>query len=283
MAKSKFFRAFVAGNTISDGRTITPEMISDIVATFNADTYTPRCNVEHISGYSPEPPFNGYGDVIAVKEQDDEFTIAGKTEKRRALYCQVEGNDQLIALAARDQKPFCSVEITENYAGTGKVGLVGLAFTDTPASIGTQRLKFSRVANTKFATGEDKAWPEFEVPAVGSAAGFFAEATAFFKNFGKAPEAPIPPVVPPVGGGGGSTTPTAANDNDPRFGAIVEGIGKLTAGMERLGSEVRAEIATVRGEQANFKAQVEATQRSGSFNRQTASGAGGKAEVLTDC
>ena len=33
--KSKFFRAFVEGNKISDGRTITAGMIDEIVATFN--------------------------------------------------------------------------------------------------------------------------------------------------------------------------------------------------------------------------------------------------------
>ena len=73
--KSKFFRAFVEGNTISDGRTITAGMIDEIVATFNRETYSPRINVEHIAGYSPEPPFNGYGDVYAVKAQDDQITI----------------------------------------------------------------------------------------------------------------------------------------------------------------------------------------------------------------
>lgn len=142
--KSKFFRAFVAGNTISDGRVITPEMIGEIVQNFNVATYTPRCNVEHVSGYSPEPPFNGYGSVVAVKSQLDDVEIGGKTEKRMALYCQVDANDQLVTLAANDQKPFPSVELTDNYAGTSTIGLVGLAFTDRPASIATQALNFSR-------------------------------------------------------------------------------------------------------------------------------------------
>ena len=163
MAKSKFFRAFVSGATISDGRVITDEMIDEVFATFNAETYTPRINVEHLSGYSPEPPFNGYGDVVAVKVQTDEFTIAGKTEKRRALYCQGDGNDQLVALVAKNQKPYPSVELTDSYAGSGKVGLIGLAFTDTPASIGTQALKFSRSApGSVFAPGADAVVIEFE-------------------------------------------------------------------------------------------------------------------------
>src|SRR5690348_2466765 len=71
MAKSKFFRVFVEGFTVSDGRKIEAAWIDDIVATFNTANYTPRINVEHIKGYSPEPPFNGYGDVVAVKAQTD--------------------------------------------------------------------------------------------------------------------------------------------------------------------------------------------------------------------
>ena len=100
MAKSKFFRVFVEGFTVSDGRKIEASWIDDIVATFNTANYTPRINVEHIKGYSPEPPFNGYGDVVAVKAQHDEFTIDGKTERRKALYVQVEPNEQLIAKRA---------------------------------------------------------------------------------------------------------------------------------------------------------------------------------------
>jgi hypothetical protein len=106
MAKSKFFRAFVEGQTISDGRKIEGPWIDQIVETFHAETYTPRINVEHLSGYSPEPPFNGYGSVIAVKAQTDDITIAGTVEKRRALYCQVDANDQLVALVAANQKPY---------------------------------------------------------------------------------------------------------------------------------------------------------------------------------
>jgi len=146
MAKSKFFRAFVAGQTISDQRKIDDAWIDQIVETFNTETYTPRINIEHIAGYSPEPPFNGYGNVIAVKAQTDSFSIAGKSEQRKALYCQIDDNGQLTGLADKGQKPFPSVELTDNYAGTGKVGLIGLAFTDKPASIGTQALQFSRSA-----------------------------------------------------------------------------------------------------------------------------------------
>jgi hypothetical protein len=160
--KSKIFRAFVEGETISDGRNVTAEMIDNIVETFNVETYAPQCNLEHISGYSPEPPFNNHGTVIAVEARTDDIVIAGKTEKRRALYAQVDASDAMVELSKREQKPFPSVELSANYAGTGKYGLIGLAFTDTPASIATQRLNFSRVNNLTLFTSSERAALAFE-------------------------------------------------------------------------------------------------------------------------
>lgn len=277
MAKSKFFRAFVAGNTISDGRTITPAMIDEIVATFSSENYAPRVNVEHVSGYSPEPPFNGYGTVVAVKAQDDKFTIDGKEETRRALYAQVDANDQLVELAKRDQKPFPSVELTDSYAGTGKVGLVGLAFTDRPASIGTQALKFSRSApGTVFATGDEAPTIEFD-PASGdqtkadsAIAGFFSALTARFAKSDPAPKEEPKPETPP----------TPANDND--FSAFATAMGETVA------KSIAAAIKPVTDAQAAADVRFAAietilasTEAPNSFSRPPA--AGGANEIVTDC
>lgn len=271
--KSQFFRAFVEGSTISDGRTITAGMIDDIVATHDNETYTPRINIEHIAGYSPEPPFNGYGSVIAVKAQDDTFKIAGKDEKRRALYMQVDANDQLVDLAARDQKPFPSVELTPDYAGSGKIGLIGLAFTDTPASIGTQSLKFSRTApGSIFAAGTEAPAIEFEadpVDAKGIAAsvkdGVFAALSAVFST---KKEEPKPPVQ--------ELPKTPANDND--FSALAAAIGDSVA--TKLQPVLDGQAAT----EARFKAiedQLATTEAPGTFSRPPATG--GSDEALTDC
>lgn len=51
--KSKPFRIFVEGETISDGRKVSAEMIDECVATFAPATYSPRINIEHVSGYRP--------------------------------------------------------------------------------------------------------------------------------------------------------------------------------------------------------------------------------------
>lgn len=272
--KSKFFRAFVEGNTISDGRTITAGMIDEIVATFNRETYSPRINVEHIAGYSPEPPFNGYGDVFAVKAQDDQITIDGKQEKRRALYVQVDANDQLLNLAATDQKPYPSVELTPSYAGCGKTGIVGLAFTDNPASIATQRLQFSRSAPGTFhAHGAEAVTLEFDAPpldlskADGAIANFFNTLASKFGRTEQEKPKEEPKQKP-------------ANDNFDAGNFAVE-MGKTVA------QSISAAMAPLVQANTKLTADFAALQAKlekepvNTFSRDPATG--GNTTVLTDC
>ncbi|MDZ4370109.1 MAG: GPO family capsid scaffolding protein [Phenylobacterium sp.] len=143
MAKSKWFRVAVEGLTATDGRKIEKTWLTDIAATYNRATYGARVNMEHIRGFSPAPPFNAYGDVLEVRIQDDDLQIGGKTEKRTCLYAQIEPTDALVAITKDKQKIYTSIEVAPNFAGTGKAGLVGLAVTDGPASLGTDILEFS--------------------------------------------------------------------------------------------------------------------------------------------
>ncbi len=275
--KSKFFRAFVEGQTISDGRKIEAAWIDQIVETHNPATYTPRINVEHLSGYSPEPPFNGYGSVVAVKAQTDDITIAGKVEKRRALYCQVDANDQLVGLVAANQKPFPSVELTPSYAGTDKIGLIGLAFTDKPASIATESLQFSRSApGTMFAAATEGVPLEFEAapadPAKvdGAIAGFF---TALALRLKGEPEKPATPVTPPA----------PANDNTFDAAAFTTQIGTAVASSIAAAMKpVTDAQAVMQAEFATLKGQLETADGSG-FSRAPASGGAVDAKFATDC
>ena len=145
--KTKFFRIAVEGQTATDGRTITEQMIREMVDTFNPDTYGVRINMEHLRGFSPEPPFNAYGDVLALRSQQDDIELDGKTERRWALYAQLDPTSELVEINRKRQKVYTSIEPQPNFAGTGKYGLVGLAVTDSPASLGTHRLKFSTKAD----------------------------------------------------------------------------------------------------------------------------------------
>lgn len=273
--KSQLFRVFVEGETISDGRKITADMIDECVATFDLKTYTPRINIEHIAGYSPEPPFNGYGDVIALEARDDEFTIAGTAETRRALYAQVDANDQLVKLGKADQKPFPSVELTPSYAGTGKVGLVGLAFTDTPASIGTERLKFSsRAPGTVFAHGTEAVAIPFDAAPADSAAIVSAFTSAMSKVADmfkpKAPE-PEPKKEEP---------PAPANDNDARFASAIEALGTtMAAAFKPLADAQAASDKRF----ADLEQRLAKGEAPGGFSRAPHAGGTVDAQYLTDC
>ncbi|MBA1184484.1 GPO family capsid scaffolding protein [Pseudomonas stutzeri] len=136
--RSKWTRIAVEGAT-TDGRTIERSWLEDIAAQYNPATYGARINCEHIKGIAPESPFGAYGDVLAVKAE--EVDIDGK--KKLALYAQLQPNDALLALNKKGQKVYTSIEVQPKFADTGKAYLIGLAITDSPASLGTEALEFS--------------------------------------------------------------------------------------------------------------------------------------------
>lgn len=270
--KSKFFRAFVEGQTISDGRTVTAEMIDQAVETFNVETYTPGINIEHLSGFSPEAPFNRYGDVCAVKSQFDDITVAGKTEKRKALYAQVDALDSLVTLANSGQKPFPSVELTGDYAGTKKVGLVGLAFTDNPASIATQKLNFSRAAavtGNLITSGAEAIALEFEATPQTTDAivdGLFSRFMDKIRGT-KEPEKKLEP------------KPQPANDNfaaalEDLTGTFKEALAVAVKPVTEAQTAMQAEFATIKGKLGQIEDPAQ-------FRRQPSPG--GNTGELTDC
>ncbi|WP_416462816.1 GPO family capsid scaffolding protein [Sphingomonas sp. VDB2] len=280
MAKSKFFRVFVEGFTVSDGRKIEAAWIDDIVATFNTANYTPRINVEHIKGYSPEPPFNGYGDVVAVKAQTDEFTIDGQTQRRRALYAQVEPNDQLIALRAKGQKPYPSLEIAPDFAGTGKIGMTGLGLTDNPASLGVEAFNFAAFkpmfdarktapANL-FSEAFEAVDIEMEDEPVSSTGIAAAIAAGFSTLAAKFATGEKPKEEP-------KTPPPPANDNSFDVAAFSTALGEQVAAAIKPSTDA---ISALQGEFAAMKAKLETTEQP-TFSRAPATGGG--ATVQTDC
>lgn len=284
MAKSKFFRVFVEGATASDGRKIEAAWIDQIVGNFNRTTYQPRINCEHIKGFSPEPPFNAYGDVAEVRAQTDELVVDGKSRKVRALYAALEPNEQLLAINKKGQKIFTSVEISPNFAGTGKFGLVGLAVTDNPASLGTEALTFSglkpmfdarKAAPENLFTVAEEAKIEIEdapaVPPADGSASFFAAALAAFTNAikGQQPASEEKPKDPPQ----------PANDN-AAFSALVQGMEKLTQGVSAMQTSFSAELGKLRTDHEALKTQLSTTDDK-KEKRPPASGGGNFSR--TDC
>lgn len=136
--RSKPFRVAVEGAT-TDGRKIDRQWIEEMAAQYDPNTYGARINCEHIKWLWPGGEFGAYGDVTALSAKEVE--IGG--EKKLALYAQIEPNEALLALNKAGQKVYTSVEINPKFADTGKAYLVGLAITDSPASLGTEALAFS--------------------------------------------------------------------------------------------------------------------------------------------
>ena len=136
--RSKWFRVAVEGST-TDGRQIERSWIEQMAAQYNPNTYGARVNCEHIKWAWPTSEFGAYGDVLALKAEEVE--INGDT--KLALYAQIEPNDALLALNKDRQKVYTSIEVQPKFADTDKAYLVGLAITDSPASLGTEALQFS--------------------------------------------------------------------------------------------------------------------------------------------
>lgn len=136
MAKSKFFRVAVEGGT-TDGRAITREWIEQMAQRYNQSTYGARVNMEHIRGYDPNGQFKMYGDITAAKTEEVDM----EGEKRLALFVQIDPTPELVELNKKRQKVYTSVEIHPNLNEKGAY-LMGLAVTDSPASLGTEMLQF---------------------------------------------------------------------------------------------------------------------------------------------
>ncbi len=294
MAKTKFIRVAVAGFTASDGRTIEPHWLNEMAANYNPATYTARVNVEHIRNLSADGPFPALGDVLALKVQTDDIEIAGKKESRVALYAQIEGNDVLQKYVAADQKKFTSIEIEPNFSGSGKAYLLGLAATDTPASLGTEALKFSmgqdayaqelksildarKKHSTCLFSAALETQIEFETANPGAATpdSFLDKLfTGLEARLAPKKEEPKPAV------------PATPADPAVAFTAMFGDFAKdLKAGLEQSfaaqSQANQAAIAKVTSEFAALKADIEKTPAPGQFTRTPATG--GDGVELADC
>ncbi|EJF5262673.1 GPO family capsid scaffolding protein [Salmonella enterica] len=137
MAKQKYTTDWICIATEGyaiDGRPITREMIQQA-----ADSYS---TAEYTAMIWPNHP------VYSLQEREFTFNLglvsdlsAKEDAGRLRLMAKLEPNQTLVNLNERGQKLFTSCEFWENYANTGKTYLYGLAATDSPASLGTQRME----------------------------------------------------------------------------------------------------------------------------------------------
>ena len=133
--KTKFFCIATEGAT-TDGRKIDRTMLEQMASSYDPKTYGARINMEHIRGMYPDSAFRAYGDVIALKTDEQD----GKLR----LLAQLSPTKDLVEMTTEQrQKVYSSMEVDPDFAGTGEAYLVGLAVTDNPASLGTDMLEFS--------------------------------------------------------------------------------------------------------------------------------------------
>jgi len=161
MPRSKPFVIATEGQTI-DGRNISRDWILQMAAKYDPKVYTAQANLEHLLSFSPEGTFSAQGQVVSLSTQESE--IFG--EKKLQLMAVVDASDAVVAMQSAGKKLFASIEVVANFVGKGFAYLTGLAFTDTPASLGTETMKFSAgkdgvfsfsdEVTVEFETGEEK-------------------------------------------------------------------------------------------------------------------------------
>ena len=136
--KGKLFRIAISGPTV-DGRNIPANHIVEMAKNYDPNHYQARIWLEHIKWVWPDSEFSAYGDVLSLEAREVE--VGGETVM--GLYAELSVSDRLKRLNETDQKIFSSIEYHPNFRDKGYAYLTGLAATDTPASAGTEPLKFS--------------------------------------------------------------------------------------------------------------------------------------------
>ncbi|XHA16489.1 GPO family capsid scaffolding protein [Citrobacter farmeri] len=118
-----------------DGRPIEAQWLIDAAETYSRKTYTAMIWPHHPQWDIKEREFTcNLGEVDALKVETE-----GDVTK---LYAQLIPNQFLIDANNAGQKLFTSAEFVPDFGGSGKDYLFGLAVTDIPASLGTEKIKF---------------------------------------------------------------------------------------------------------------------------------------------
>lgn len=169
--QTEWFRIGKSGPTV-DGRVIKEEWLDDAAKTYDAkNKFTARIWPDHNR-------YVNYGKVLGVR-------VVANEDGGKDLFAQLEPNAYYQSDVRYGQKVHFSMEITPDFAKTGKAYLTGLAATDDPASLGTGEAKFTKYAEqagvqcADFVMGETR---EFENPAKGLTDAFAEVFSQFFKQ-----------------------------------------------------------------------------------------------------
>jgi len=114
----------------ADGRTIGPQWLRDAAETYDPKMYTALIWPDHFR-------FLGNSGKVVALEAREEGEVVG-------LFARLQPNARLLQSIKEGQRLYTSMELAPNFADSGKHYLAGLGVTDSPASLGTDELKFSQ-------------------------------------------------------------------------------------------------------------------------------------------
>jgi hypothetical protein len=263
---SKPFVIATEGQTI-DGRNISRDWIKQMAASYDPKVYTAVVNLEHLLSLSPDSLFSAYGKVVSLGTQ--EATILG--EKKLQLTAVVEADDAVVAMQKAGKKLFASMEVAANFVGKGIAYLTGLAFTDTPASLGTETMKFSASKEGVYSfDGElDIEW-EADKPGAKDGETLFAKVVGMLKGEGKKVEERFSDTGKAVEAIAG-----AQRDLLDKFSALQDELAAATA-------KIAAAEATAKADREAFAALKTQLDKDPADTKRPPA-AGGNGTILTDC
>lgn len=218
-----FWKRVATSGPTCDGREILPQDLRDIAETYKPATYTAViwCDHERWPG--------SHGTVYAVRLVEDAEDLA---PGQVALEAQLKPNDKLLWLNDQGEKLFTSIEITPNFAQTGKAYLTGLAVTDEPASLGTQELYFSKRTSKAAYFAASHELGAFNDEPKGEMGKLIAALTGLFKRFAS-DDKPA------------ETTPTPTESKPPMDEATATALKALLAQLLVVAAGIQAVIEPV--------------------------------------
>lgn len=119
-----------SGATI-DGRKIEAKTLRECAKNYKKETYTAVVNIDHV---------RYFGNLGSVEE----LRIIEQDNNKVDLQARISPNLYYQKINKEGQKLFFSMELIKEFADTNEGYLVGLAATDSPASMGTSCAKFSQ-------------------------------------------------------------------------------------------------------------------------------------------
>jgi hypothetical protein len=127
--KTEFVKVAQSGKTI-DGREIKPEWLLDAAATYSRDVYTASVFPDH------NEMAQSYGTVEELRAEKKGDVVS--------LFARISPNAFWQSDMRYGQNLFTSIAVMPNFAGTGKFYLYSMAATNNPASLGVEKLEFSK-------------------------------------------------------------------------------------------------------------------------------------------